>query len=200
MIYFTSDTHYNHSNLCLGVSTWDDKELSCRKFQTLEEMNQLLVENINQYVKENDTLYHLGDWSFGGINNIYEFRKQINCLNVILVPGNHDHHIKNNKIIPSCDLRARDLFKDVFPQCHKLQIDKSTNLILSHYPIEEWEDMDKGSIHCHGHSHHSKDNTETSLKYRRMDVGIDWKDFRPYHLDEILILKLKEIRKRYENS
>lgn len=199
-IWLTSDTHYNHSNYCLGVSKWDDKEISCRKFQTLEEMNQLLVENINQYVKENDTLYHLGDWSFGGIDNIWEFRRQINCKNIILVPGNHDHHVKNNKILPNCDLRAQDLFKDVLPQCYKLQIDKSTNLILSHYPIEEWEDMDKGSIHCHGHSHHSKDNTEISLKYRRMDVGIDWKDFRPYHLDEVLILKLKEIRKRYENS
>jgi calcineurin-like phosphoesterase family protein len=226
-IWLTSDTHYNHSNYCLGVSNWDNKEVSCRKFQTLEEMNQLLVNNINQYVKENDTLYHLGDWSFGGIDNIWEFRKQINCKNIILVPGNHDHHVKNNKILPNCSwypnksfifnsmsyyqtgkntsvdeyiVKAQDLFKDVLPQCYKLQIDKSTNLILSHYPIEEWEDMDKGSIHCHGHSHHSKDNTEISLKYRRMDVGIDWKDFRPYHLDEILILKLKEIRKRYENG
>lgn len=217
-IWFTSDSHYAHTNYCLGVSNWDDKEVSCRKFQTLEEMNETIVKNINEYVKDDDTLYHLGDWSFGGINNIWEFRKEIRCKNIYLVPGNHDHHIKNNKVLPNVfeeynvgfvdlmpihdhfsQVYAKELFKDVLPQCYKLKVDKSTEIILSHYPVEEWENMDKGSIHCHGHSHHSKDNTEISLKYRRMDVGMDWKEFRPYHLDEVLLLKLKEIRKRYEN-
>ena len=106
-IFFTSDTHYAHKNICVGVSEWDDKTKSCRKFQTLEEMNELIVNNINKYVKENDILYHLGDWSFGGINNIWEFRKRINCKNIYLVPGNHDHHIKKNKILPQKDPEFR---------------------------------------------------------------------------------------------
>ena len=103
-IFFTPDSHYCHSNLCIGISKWDDKEKSCRNFQTLEEMNELIVKNINDTVGENDILYHLGDWSFGGIENIWEFRKRINCKNIYLVPGNHDYHIKNDKMLPNVDL------------------------------------------------------------------------------------------------
>ena len=140
-IWFTSDSHWGHKNICIGVSEWDDKEQSCRKFDTLEEMNELIVSNINKYVKEDDILYHLGDWSFGGIENIWEFRKQINCKNIYLVPGNHDHHIKSNKILPNCiirtfNLNSKDVFTEVLPELTKIKIDKQ-EILLSHFPLEE---------------------------------------------------------------
>ena len=175
-IFFTTDTHYAHKNICVGVSEWDDKTKSCRKFQTLEEMNELIVNNINKYVKENDILYHLGDWSFGGINNIWEFRKRINCKNIYLVPGNHDHHIKKNKILPQkeydINIYAYDCFLGVLPELTKIKIDKQ-EIILSHFPLEEWENMDRGSIHLHGHCHHTKDNSFMNIYCKRKDVGID---------------------------
>jgi predicted phosphodiesterase len=65
-------------------------------------MNQALVDGINKNVKFNDVLIHLGDWSFGGIDKIWEFRKQINCQNIYHVYGNHDHHISRNKVLPNC--------------------------------------------------------------------------------------------------
>ena len=96
-IWFTSDTHYSHKNICLGVSEWSEPERSCRNFLNLTEMNDEIVYQINRNVKEDDILFHLGDWSFGGIDKIWEFRKKINCKNIHLVLGNHDHHIKKNK-------------------------------------------------------------------------------------------------------
>jgi calcineurin-like phosphoesterase family protein len=109
-IFFTSDTHYNHKNICRGVSNWKDINGNVpinqtRNFQSLEEMNDNIVNAINSKVKENDILFHLGDWSFGGINNIYEFRKKIKCKNIHLILGNHDHHIENNK-------QLMNLYKD----------------------------------------------------------------------------------------
>ncbi len=44
-------------------------------------------------VKPNDIIYHLGDWSFGGHENIKIFRNRIKCKNIHLILGNHDHHI-----------------------------------------------------------------------------------------------------------
>lgn len=202
-IWFVSDTHYSHKNLCLGVSEWDDKTKSCRNFQTLEEMNELIVSNINKYVKEDDILYHLGDWSFGGIENIWKFRKLINCKNIYLVPGNHDHHIKSNKILPNCiirtfNLNSKDVFTEVLPELTKITIDKK-EVILCHFPLEEWENMDRGSIHLHGHSHHTKDYTDLNMYTKRMDVGMDWEEFRPYIWEEIKeIMKERKIKKRYE--
>lgn len=49
--WITSDTHYNHTNICRGVSTWEDGR-GTRDFQTLEEMNSTLVHNINSKVQE----------------------------------------------------------------------------------------------------------------------------------------------------
>jgi calcineurin-like phosphoesterase family protein len=218
-IYFTSDTHWFHKNIVLGVSEWDDKEKSCRKFQTLEEMNELIDNNINKYVKADDILYHLGDWSFGCISNIWEFRKRINCKNIYLVPGNHDHHIKKNKLI-ECDIDwcynniknfldlslpcpekisvpAQQLF-NILPELTKIKIDKQ-EIILSHFPLEEWENMDRGSWMLHGHCHGTKDYTDLNMYSKRMDVGMDWEEFRPYSWNEIKeIMKEHKIKQRYE--
>ena len=219
MIWFTSDTHGYHTNITKGVSTWDDKGISCRDFQTMEEMTDAVIDSINRYVMEDDTLYHLGDWSFGGIENIWNFRKRIKCKNVHLILGNHDDHIKKNKILPNCKwghhyesiedwnpsedesvmedtpVRAKDLFISV-DKYLELKIDKKT-LVLTHYAFEEWYEMDlTGSYHLHGHNHHRFDNKELNTKYRRMDVGIDWEKFRPYSWDEIKeIMKKREIKK-----
>jgi calcineurin-like phosphoesterase family protein len=108
-LFFTSDTHFNHTNICQGVSKWAD-ERTCRPFQSLEQMNKQLVDNINSVVGEDDILFHLGDWSFGGKEQIWEFRKQIRCKNIHLILGNHDHHITGDKIIPNA--HCRDVIVD----------------------------------------------------------------------------------------
>lgn len=212
MIWFTSDTHAYHKNITRGVSTWDDADISCRDFQTLEEMTDAVVDSINTHVMEDDTLYHLGDWSFGGIEYIWEFRKRIKCKNVHLILGNHDEHIKKNKILPNCSwdndedleiidgtdgipVRAQGLFTSV-QKYLEIKIDKKT-VVMTHYAFEEWYEMDlTGSYHLHGHNHHRFDNKELNTKYRRMDVGIDWKEFRPFSWCEIKeIMKKREIKK-----
>ena len=91
-LYFTSDTHYNHTNICRGVSKWPEGR-GTRDFHSLGEMNSAIVSGINSVVGPDDVLVHLGDWSFGGFESIAEFRKKILCKNVILFLGNHDHHI-----------------------------------------------------------------------------------------------------------
>ena len=101
--FFTSDTHFHHKNICEGLSDWDREKNAhqFRPFNTLEELDKTLVENINSTVGEDDVLIHLGDWSFGGKEQIWEFRKQIKCKNIHLILGNHDHHIERDKIIPN---------------------------------------------------------------------------------------------------
>lgn len=95
-IFFTSDTHFHHKNICKGTTKWDDSK-TYRPYETLSEMDNALIDVINSTVGENDILFHLGDWSFGGIEQIWEFRKQIKCKNIHLITGNHDHHILGNK-------------------------------------------------------------------------------------------------------
>jgi len=111
--YVFSDPHYGHTNFVAGETSWfysedrteeEIKELRWRRtrpFHTLDEMNDTIVNNINSTVPENATAICLGDWSFGGIENIWEFRKRINCKDIHLILGNHDHHIANNRVLPN---------------------------------------------------------------------------------------------------
>ena len=38
-LFFTSDTHYNHANICTATTTWVGAENLTRKFNTLNHMN-----------------------------------------------------------------------------------------------------------------------------------------------------------------
>lgn len=188
-VWVTSDTHYSHSNLCLSTTNWDvstERGLDAvRDFPSLEIMNETLVENINQNVGANDWLIHLGDWSFGGFEKIQEFRDQINCKNIVLMLGNHDHHIQNNVE------NVRKLFTHV-AHYEEMKItrskkEKAESFVLCHYPIISWNGMRKGVMMLHGHQHLKREDRFGNGK--RMDVGICGSpDFRPYHIDEILAL------------
>lgn len=172
--YFFSDPHYHHKNIIKGISNWEDKS-GCRDFSTMEKHNTTIVDDINSTVREDDILYCLGDWSFGGIDKIWEFRKQIKCKNIHLTLGNHDHHIESNKIlkIPMSDVSvlrnleiwfrtnpnypdtvyvdAQELFKSV---SHYKEIKvNGQRIVLCHYAMRVWNKGHHGSWMLFGHSH-----------------------------------------------
>jgi calcineurin-like phosphoesterase family protein len=183
-IWFTSDTHFGHKNIVRGVSEWSpDKRGGCRNFDTVDDMNFVLINSINAVVKHDDILYHLGDWSFGGHENIQKFRNQINCREIHLIFGNHDEHIEPT------DSTYRGCFSSTqYVKQFSLPIDSKKSgkygkqlFFLSHYSHQVWNKSHKGAIHLFGHSHGTIEGIGKS-----MDVGVDTNDFYPYHLDEIL--------------
>lgn len=183
-IWVTSDTHFGHKNIIYGSSEWENKD-ACRKFDTLEEHNALLIKNINDTVKKQDTLYCLGDWAFGGVENVYKFRKQLNVDRIHLILGNHDVHIEKNPIIKTDTgyKNIQNLFTTVSKIYEKKIGDKK--FIFCHYPIYSWHGMrqsERSSFHLYGHVH----GTLPSYNKYSMDVGIDTHpEFRPYHIEEI---------------
>jgi calcineurin-like phosphoesterase family protein len=178
-LYFTSDTHYNHTNICRGTTRWNDAEDITRDFKTLDQMNDRIVAGINAEVGENDILFHLGDWSFGGFESIEEFRNRINCKNIHLIYGNHDHHIERNRN------DIRDIFTSV-NQYVELEVNKQHNFVLMHYPIMSWNKMNDGVIHLHGHVHLPPNRRIGNGKM--MDVGVDGNGMDPISLTKVLTL------------
>jgi calcineurin-like phosphoesterase family protein len=150
-------------------------------------MNSHLINNINEVVGMDDILFHLGDWSFGGFEQIQIFRDRIFCKNVHIITGNHDHHIENDK--EGC----QSLFSSV---------NKYLNLIvkypnneggynnvrfsLMHFPIVSWDNMAKGAIHLHGHVHFEP-NMRIGMG-KMMDVGVDGNGLYPIEMSEVLSL------------
>lgn len=205
--FFTSDTHGFHANIASTTTSKWKGDNQVRPFGSIEDMNEELIKNINKMVKPDDELYHLGDWTFGGIDKIWEFRKRINCHNIHLILGNHDHHIEDNKVLPNviwdgypgwshledkdtanspfADAKAKELFDSV-SHYKKITVDK-TPVILSHYSHRVWHGSHKGWFHLYGHSHNS---LETVPYGKSMDVGVDaayarFGEFRPFAWNEI---------------
>jgi len=203
-IWFTSDTHFHHSNLTKGETHWPD-DSRCRDFATVKEMDELIVHNINENVKPDSILFHCGDWSFGGIDRIQEFRDRINCKNVHLLRGNHDKHITKLGTNVMGFASVNDYLK--------IDID-GLGIVLSHYPKKSWHHSYYGVWMLFGHCHGNLRNQIPSWILKGLieeerwddiralandekiegiypdgysiDIGIDTHpEFRPYHFDEI---------------
>jgi calcineurin-like phosphoesterase family protein len=159
-VFLTSDTHYAHKNICKGTSTWGPpNNAGCRNFTSVEEMDHAIVDGINQLVKPTDLLIHCGDWSFGGYKNISRFRKAIHCQNIILVQGNHDHHI-SQEFVENGDFME-------FTQIGFYQVE-SMKFVCAHYPMSIWHQSHHDVPLFYGHVHGSFENVGKSL-----DVGVD---------------------------
>ena len=196
VVWITSDTHYSHKNICRGVTNWRTKDgkipiESTRDFNTIEDMNSVIVDNINSKIGPDDTLIHLGDFSFGGFESIGQFLDRLVCKNIHLVLGNHDHHIKNNRE------NIHDRFLSVQ---NYLEVNiGGANFVLSHYPLCSWNQLSKGAIQLHGHVH-----LPTNKKWgngKRLDIGVDGNNYQPYKLTEIVhMMDRREVRSEIVND
>ena len=187
-IWFTSDTHYSHTNIAgPKVSSWKS---GYRDFNSVQEMNEILIKNINDCAKENDIIYHLGDWCFGGIHNIFYFRKSLICKNIHLILGNHDSNIRNQEVkFHDTTFNPIKLFSSIDTE-YTGYIGKN-KFYLHHFSHRVWPGSHRGTIHLYGHSHGSLPDFGKS-----MDVGVDnHPEFRPFHIDEIIkIMDNKKIK------
>ena len=52
MVYFTADMHFGHRAII---------NMQSRPFESVEEMNRVLLQNFNSVVHKDDTVYILGD-------------------------------------------------------------------------------------------------------------------------------------------
>lgn len=79
MIYFTADTHFGHYN---AIRFCD------RPFASAEEMDEAMIQNWNDRVTGNDTVYILGDMFFRS-TNAEGILKRLKGKKRLIV-GNHD--------------------------------------------------------------------------------------------------------------
>jgi calcineurin-like phosphoesterase family protein len=155
MIYFTSDTHFNHTNI---IKYCD------RPFEDINEMNKVLIKNWNKRVGKREIIYHLGDFGFGKIEDI------LNRLNgqIILIQGSHEKSAFIHK----------DRFKEIVPLKEILY--QKQAIVLCHYAMRVWPKSHYNSWHLFGHSHGTLEPIGKSW-----DVGVDNNNFTPLSFNEI---------------
>lgn len=164
MKYYISDLHLFHNRIL---------EKFNRPFSSVEEMHEMIINNWKNKVKADDTVYILGDV---GMYHPKEIGNILNNLpgHKILITGNHD-------------------FKNIHSGSYKKVFDKITsyleiedngrNVILFHYPIEDWNGKYREYYHLHGHIHNNEDSL--SQKERRFNVSAEVVDYTPVSLDKL---------------
>jgi calcineurin-like phosphoesterase family protein len=158
-IFFTADTHFGHRK-AIGFEN--------RAFESVEEMDEKLIENWNEAVGRGDTIYHLGDLSFSNAERTIEIVRRLNGQKHWIV-GNHDKALAKKP-----DL-AR-LFNTVGP-LKEIKVDDpdaraggKQRIIMCHFPLLTWNCAHYGAWMLHGHSH---GHMRYPVSMRIMDVGVD---------------------------
>jgi calcineurin-like phosphoesterase family protein len=172
-IWFTSDTHFNHSNIIKYCK---------RPFEDVEEMNQILIDNWNMVVAEDDLIICCGDFSLGNSNNAIQILNRLNGYK-ILIKGNHEKSVLGSK-------GAKEYFDGGIYDLLEITIideevsDGFQDIILCHYPMIVWDKSHRGSWQLFGHVHGMLDG-DKRLSPNQMDVGVDSNGFRPISYQEV---------------
>lgn len=176
--FVTSDTHFSHARI---------SELAERPFTTVEEMNAELIRRWNDVVSLNDTVLHLGDLSFGPIEESVGITAQLNGRR-FLVPGNHD------RVSPATQSkRAIERFTPLYEVAGWIILPeviegtrRGYQILASHYPYKgDSQESDRHTTHrprwddgvplLHGHTH-ARDHGPRGHEFH---VGVDAHDFTP---------------------
>jgi len=153
--WITSDLHFGHKNIMKFCP-----QTRARFRDDVNYMNNAMAEEWNHKVQPNDLVYILGDVAFMSGSDAGRMIKRLNGKK-ILIEGNHDK--KTLKDVTFCNAFAEiHKYLDINYDGHKI--------VMFHYPIAEWDQVHRGSLHFHGHLHGNKSGLE---QYRALDVGMD---------------------------
>lgn len=159
-IFVVSDTHFGHKNF-LNFTNEDGTKI--RPFSSVEEVDQLMIDNWNRVVTDSDIVYHLGDVYFGGRHGILHALKGKKRL----ILGNHDNGKDQN-------------LHQVFQKIDVWRMFKEYNCVLTHIPIHE-SGLYKVDYNVHGHIH--QQNSPTS---RHINVCVEKINYTPVPLEELM--------------
>jgi calcineurin-like phosphoesterase family protein len=160
--FFTSDTHFDDEYAIRYFK---------RPFQDMDGMNAVMIEKWNSVVSEDDSVYHLGDFTLG---NIGQFTKWVNQLNgnIKILPGSHDDPWLKDFV---GNERVQVLSPLVSVEFPEIMAGKRTQVIvMCHYSMQVWDRSNQGSWHLFGHSHGKLKGSGLSF-----DVGVDCTEFIP---------------------
>jgi calcineurin-like phosphoesterase family protein len=164
------DTHFSHPLMIAKRDQGDGTVSQFRKFETMQEHDDYLVDAWNERVKPSQTVFHLGDFGFwkAPVEDLENIFKRLNGRK-FLIPGNHD----------SAEVERFGWEGVLHGPVHLTDHD-GQKIILNHHPLREWDGWHNGSLHYHGHTHNNLPSSR-----RSMDIGVDSIGYWPLSSTEI---------------
>lgn len=164
--FYISDTHFGHEAV-LGFCN--------RPFTSIAEHDAEIIDRWNSVVRDDDIIYHLGDFCFGPASYAEHIFHQLRGRKILIL-GNHD--MAKGRALPHIETLPWDR-----PPVSVLETtDEGDRVFLSHYAHRVWPSSHRGSYHFYGHSHGN-----LMPIGRSRDVGVDLEDvfFTPRTFNEL---------------
>lgn len=180
---YISDCHFGHAN-CLAYDN--------RPWKDIKTADKAMIDLWNEHVAQDDVVYVLGDFVWGGFKNWEKIVRELNGV-IYFIKGNHD---KLTTIENICSH---------FPQCYyggeqmTVHDDGDRTVVLNHCPILTYPNAHNGWYHLYGHVHnglvynatlHQQEEIEDLFqkKFKMYNVGAMMIGYYPRTLDEIINL------------
>lgn len=172
-LFFASDIHFGHENL---RKYYPETRGS---FKDLAAVDAHIIKEWNAKIDYEDDVYILGDLG-APVDHLNRCLWQLNGK-LRLITGNHDKKIWRS---------VQDRFEEIHFGYHEIWV-KEQFVTMCHYPIWEWNAINRGSYHLHGHLH----GRPHGIPGRILDVGIDNHNLKPFSWEEIVsFMDTREIR------
>jgi len=128
-------------------------------------MDNIIIANYNSVIKEGDTVYDLGDFSF---SNPVKYLPRFN-VQPIRIKGSHDHDLKEPYMLVI--------------KINSLVDEQGSPLVITlcHFAMRSWQTSHYGSWHLFGHHHGLLPPYGLSF-----DCGTDTNNFYPYSLEDVM--------------
>ena len=167
MYYFISDPHFGHENIL---------KMCQRPFESVEEMNEAMIDAWNQRVTGNDTVFILGDL-FYRCPDPEPILQRLKGKKRLII-GNHD-----SSWMDKVDLSRYFVSVDPF-----LEITDGVRAItLCHYPLLTWKHKLRTYM-VHGHIHNDTTSDFFPLlvaRERVLNAGVEVNGYRPVTVEEL---------------
>lgn len=158
-MFVISDLHLDHTNIITYCK---------RPFDSVEEMNDVLIKNWNYVVKPGDTVFFVGDFTFGSPE---EYFPKLNG-HIRFISGNHDETLDPEGLFKTLhySYKGIDFFSIHEPR---------------HIQKEIPDGFDGWIIHGHHHNNHPGLFPFFNPEKKRINVSAELVKYQPISLDFI---------------
>ncbi|MBZ6003088.1 metallophosphoesterase family protein [Leuconostoc gelidum subsp. aenigmaticum] len=193
MQYIMSDTHFNHEKILYFDKSRAESLRALSIEPTIKNMDIYLETTWNNVVKDEDTVYFLGD--LGMFRKKQDFIAQLTRLNghIVFFKGNHDHSDQLKAAVKASETGI----VEVVDTAKAVKIN-GVQVWLSHYAI----DLPYPILSVHGHIHEAEYRSDGMIN---LSLDSDYMQTRrfgaPISFDELtplLVARQKKIAQLYQ--
>lgn len=176
MIFYISDTHFNHANIIKYCS---------RPFGSVAHMNIVMWRRLQAVDAAGHQIIHGGDWGFRTQDFAQEYGVFMHPENHVLVMGNHDR--EHSRMYAPWFGTVVGKRKHWQTNVHKVQDTLPTiqDVLVSH---EALADLGSTTINLFGHHHNNPMYRKhyPHLTERHWNISVELLDYHPHTLADIV--------------